>query len=478
MVLRVYESQILYIVDFKPYRMIFSLTYEGKQFMLVNRKTAVEDANAFTVIVGKNGTGKSRMLGKIAADFIGRLKSFSPQLYFERDLFVDGQTSFSRAPSKLIAVSTSPFDRFPIYRVNKRSEISEYSYLGIRELMTRNFGLAYMSKIMAALIEVTMQKHSQVAEIIRVLEYLGYAENISIRMESRVTDKFVDEILHDGIRYFEDDRKRPRPAYMGFNRAFFYNEDDTVSKKKVTQLLKVFSKLRNKTLRDLRNIHLEFDRRGILTDDLYTGHIEDLIYLLKTGLVRLRDVTLTKLSSQAPFSIADASSGEQAVVISILGIASQIQDGAVICIDEPEICLHPEWQERYIKILTSTFRMYSGCHFIIATHSPQIVSNLEPRNSYILSLETGKTINAREYIRHSSDFQLANVFNSPGFKNEYLSRIALNIFAKVSKNKTFDEEDVSQYRLLNIQSEYLSQDDPVYQLYLALKEMYQTYGRH
>jgi len=458
--------------------MIYSLNYEGRRFLLVKRKTAIDDVNAFTVIVGKNGTGKSRMLGIIAADFVGKSRSFSSKQHFERDLFVDSHILFSRAPSKLIAVSTSPFDRFPIYRLGKRSEISEYSYLGIRELMTRNFGLAYMSKIMAGLIEVATQKHSQVAEIVRVLEYLGYAENISIRMESRVTEKFIDEILHDGIRYFEDDRKRLRPAYMGFNKAFFYNEDDTVSKKKVTQLLKVFSKLRDKPLRDIRNIHLEFDLRGISTDRLHTGDLEDLIYLLKAGLVRLRDVTLTKLSSRAPFSIADASSGEQSIVISILGIASQIQDGAVICIDEPEICLHPEWQERYIKILTSTFRMYSGCHFIIATHSPQIVSNLEPVNSYILSLETGKTINAREYIGHSSDFQLANVFNSPGFKNEYLSRIALSIFAKVSKNKMFDEEDVSQYRFLNIQSEFLSKDDPVFQLYLALNEMYHTYGRH
>jgi predicted ATP-binding protein involved in virulence len=221
---------------------------------------------------------------------------------------------------------------------------------------------------------------------------------------------------------------------------------------------------------------VEYPRNGIHLHGSLAKNLEDFLFLLKCGILRLRDVTLTKLNSYTPFSIAEASSGEQAVVISILGIASKISNNSVICIDEPEICLHPEWQERYIKILTSTFSMYSNCHFIIATHSPQIVSNLEPENSYILSLETGTTNNASEYIRHSSDFQLANVFNSPGFKNEFLTRIALNIFAKVSKNKTFDDEDISNYELLENQSRLLSHDDPVFQLFNALTEMHQKYG--
>ncbi len=113
---------------------------------------------------------------------------------------------------------------------------------------------------------------------------------------------------------------------------------------------------------------------------------------MKCGVVNFQDVTLRKLATNAPFSIAEASSGEQAVVISILGIASQIEDNCIVCIDEPEICLHPEWQERYIKLLHSIFSMYSGCQFIIATHSPQIVSNLEPENSFPKSSEAFKIV--------------------------------------------------------------------------------------
>jgi len=455
-----------------------SLSYDGRHVDLINSNSLNRHSNVFTLIVGKNGTGKSRMLAKIATDFIGRTKSFSPNKFFESELFVDGQAFYSKEPSKLIAVSTSPFDRFPLLRSDKKNQIAQYSYLGIRELMTRNFGLAYMSKIIGALIEVILQKHSQLREITRVLEYLGYADDIKIRMESRITQKFIDETIKYGETHFEDINKFSRPAYMGFNRFFFLNNDGSVSKKKVAQLVKVLSRLRDLPLHEMRNINIEIDGSGIHSSSLLPGYMEDFIYLLKCGLVRLRNVTLKKLNSHTLFSITEASSGEQSIVLSILGIASQIENNSIICIDEPEICLHPEWQEKYIKILTSTFSMFSGCHFIIATHSPQIVSNLESMNSYILSLETDRTTDAREYVGQSSDFQLANVFKSPGFKNEYLSRIALNIFAKVSKNKSFDGEDIEKYRLLKIQSEFLSQDDPVYQLYRAIKEMYQAYVRH
>ena len=269
-----------------------------------------------------------------------------------------------------------------------------------------------------------------------------------------------------------------RTPYSTFNRSFFLNEDGSVSKKKVDHLIKTLKRIKESSGSEIRLANLTITRHGIHTIHHYPEYIDDIIFLHKCGVLKLRETTLSKLTSYVPFSISDASSGEQSVVISVLGIASQIEDNSIICIDEPEICLHPEWQERYIKILTTTFSMYSGCHFIIATHSPQIVSNLDPVNSYILSLETGETTDAREYIKHSSDFQLVNVFNSPGFRNEYLSRIALNVFAKASKNKTFDDEDISNYNVLLSQRRLLSTDDPVYQLFNAINEMYQTYGRH
>ncbi len=203
---------------------------------------------------------------------------------------------------------------------------------------------------------------------------------------------------------------------------------------------------------------------------------DQVIFLINAGALALKDIGLVKRESESTFSIKDSSSGEQSVILSILGIASRISDNSIICIDEPEVCLHPEWQERYIQILLKTFNGFKNCHFIIATHSPQIIANLDNRNCYVVSMENAETTDARYLINNSIDFQLANVFKSPGFKNEYLSRIAFTLFTKVAKSKKFDEDDMANYQILKTSYKLLENDDPVKELISVIKTLYSKYA--
>lgn len=43
-------------------------------------------------------------------------------------------------------------------------------------------------------------------------------------------------------------------------------------------------------------------------------------------------------------------------------------------IDEPEISLHVSWQMNFINDVQEIANL-SGFHFIVATHSPQIINN-------------------------------------------------------------------------------------------------------
>ncbi|PNU29376.1 AAA family ATPase, partial [Serratia marcescens] len=98
-------------------------------------------------------------------------------------------------------------------------------------------------------------------------------------------------------------------------------------------------------------------------------------------------------------SLRLASSGEQCILLSLLGIAANISDNTLILIDEPEISLHPEWQEKYISLLMNIFERYQSCLFVIATHSPQIVSKLNPRGSYIYTIQNDELLDAYEYVK-------------------------------------------------------------------------------
>ena len=45
-----------------------------------------------------------------------------------------------------------------------------------------------------------------------------------------------------------------------------------------------------------------------------------------------------------------------------------------------------------------------------------IISKLPFYNSFILNMETKAVRSAKDIINHSSDFQLVNVFDTPGYK--------------------------------------------------------------
>jgi len=235
------------------------------------------------------------------------------------------------------------------------------------------------------------------------------------------------------------------------------------------------------------NQFLEFDtpsRQEILLDDNGITEVRygipvgsEHVTLMEAGLLRLKDVELQKVGAREPFRISDASSGEQCVVMTLIGIASHIADNALVCIDEPEVCLHPEWQERYMAKLMSTFSEFKGCHFVIATHSPQIIANLRDRNCFVTDMERGTTTTAAELSRRSADFQLANVFNAPGYKNEYLSRELIAALATLSSEMDPPASVMEKARQLVSFKPALHESDPLNGLIDMLADALSEVGR-
>lgn len=454
--------------------MISEYYHKNKRFSFLIENEINQGRNVFTVLVGKNGTGKSTLLGSVVRNLIGEQNS--RHFYRDEELafrnFGRGRISIDNGPERIIAVSTSPFDKFPVKR--SLEELEEYSYLGLRGLHTTNFGLAYLSKIISSLIESIHQDYRQANEIGHILNYLGYKDFIrvvfNISSSKRQLEDFIQLESYESL--FE---RRISPSQRNLNKRFFFDEYGNIDTNKFDYLKHLARKIFEYDLR--RNYELVIHRGGIDSEyNIDQEFDKEIIFLIQSGLLRLRDVGLESLNNPSTFSIKNASSGEQSVILSMLGIASQIRDNSLICIDEPEICLHPQWQEKFIQILITTFENYNNCQFLIATHSPQIISNLRERNCFILSMESGRIENASKFINNSSDFQLANVFDSPGFKNEYLSRIAINIFTKVSKRKKFDADDLEKLKILEHQSIFLESNDPVLDIYNSLKKMQKVYG--
>ncbi len=85
-------------------------------------------------------------------------------------------------------------------------------------------------------------------------------------------------------------------------------------------------------------------------------------------------------------SIDDLSTGEKELLSKVFFLYISDFKNSIIMIDEPEISLHPSWQNRIVKLYKS-FAKQNNNQIIIATHSPQIVASTPKESLRILAKE-------------------------------------------------------------------------------------------
>lgn len=109
-----------------------------------------------------------------------------------------------------------------------------------------------------------------------------------------------------------------------------------------------------------------------------------------------RELLVNQLSDGEKCLLAMVGDIARRLSIANPGLDDPLQGEGVILIDELELHLHPKWQRGIIPKLTETF---PNCQFIVATHSPQIVSDVQPESIFILkSTDSGVIV---EHPDHS-----------------------------------------------------------------------------
>jgi predicted ATP-binding protein involved in virulence len=81
-------------------------------------------------------------------------------------------------------------------------------------------------------------------------------------------------------------------------------------------------------------------------------------------------------------------------------LASPLEIPAIVLIDEIELHLHPAWQRMIIPRLTQTF---PNCQFIVTTHSPQVLSHVDPECIHILDYDGDNVVVKRPYSSYGLD---------------------------------------------------------------------------
>lgn len=86
-------------------------------------------------------------------------------------------------------------------------------------------------------------------------------------------------------------------------------------------------------------------------------------------------------------TIDQLSDGEKQLYGRVISLMILDPHNSVILIDEPEIALHPSWQQQIMSVYS---KIGKNNQFIVATHSPQIIASTNYENLIILTKQDGK----------------------------------------------------------------------------------------
>ena len=98
---------------------------------------------------------------------------------------------------------------------------------------------------------------------------------------------------------------------------------------------------------------------------------------------------LFKNETEKEFKIDDLSTGEKTLLTKVLFLYLKKIRNKVILIDEPELSLHPNWQNKILGLYENFARQNSN-QIIIATHSPHIISSAKNEALRLLKIINGK----------------------------------------------------------------------------------------
>lgn len=456
-----------------------------------------------TVIIGRNGIGKSYLLRAIIDIFktldslsnnkdesslpmlsyrflvkyhlngheyeVSNLQGFqsvgsnTPRLYNVMIINRDGNSikwHDLKLPTSVIASSMTIADKFPT------PSTGIYKYRGVRSERTPSTTgtRTIVRKAVEGIMDSLAHKHTTREELAQLLSELGFQAHLEIRYKIHYKNVFLrsdmsPELLRDIYTNWKFYFKGRSSEVWGTK--YYHslsNDPDKINticsflRKTATE-----SKLSSQPL-----VYDVFDEHNTLVYDS-----EAIKLLSNLDILSFPEFKVFKKEQKEGYDFVDSSSGETQQLCQFISIMSVIKENSLILIDEPENSSHPNWQMNYMGWLQNIFRSYRNCHFLIATHSHFLLTDLHPNWSSIIALDQANKgiINIADGMNTfcwSTDDILYRVFKVRNTRNYVFESQMSKLYCFIS-NREMDKPEAK--KLLNELKQYrLNDDDPLNKL--------------
>lgn len=360
-------------------------------------------------------------------------------------------------PSRIIASTMTVTDKFTT--VNN----GNYIYKGIRnENNPSIIGTRTMiRKTVSGLLHSLDMKEGFRQELCELLEHMGLRPRLEVSYSLRYKQLLLDpEMTSEKLCYIFDNQEeffKKRKTLLWGTANFQKLRADANKLERMAQFLRELAEVNA----CVNNVQLNY---SVLEDPQRINRDKDAIDALSSiDLLSFPSLRIYKRDTN--FAFDQSSSGETHMICQLIGIMSDIEHNSVVLIDEPENSAHPSWQVNYIGWLKKIFKNYSDCHFVIATHSHFLLTDLVPGESDIVALERNENglhdIDIDNAYCWSVDDILYRVFRVRNTRNYVFESKMMDLY-KLMSNKEY-KELVNKLKV-ELSHYQLNPDDPLKKL--------------
>ncbi|MGL5411057.1 MAG: AAA family ATPase [Cetobacterium sp.] len=279
------------------------------------------------VIAGINGSGKTNLL-KYIYDY------FNKQIYYNNDLTNSIEFLFEKDESRVKEQTNWEFINYlNSYEYYKKNNPENFSY----QILKNN--LKVFPKIIYIPTEINFQNiQTQTNMLERHYNFLN----------------IVDTNLISNIA-----------SYIATRVTYISNTEEDLTGKEVREKVA-------KEINDIFSIlDLDIKLQGLSRDE--------------------RSMPIFSNSTGEEFDINELSSGEKQLFVRTLAIKMLEPENSIILIDEPELSLHPKWQQKILEVYK---KIGKNNQIIVATHSPHILGSVPKEHLIILTRDENGEIKA------------------------------------------------------------------------------------
>ncbi|OAN99986.1 hypothetical protein A8B75_19180 [Sphingomonadales bacterium EhC05] len=281
-------------------------------------------------------------------------------------------------PDRAIAVAHLPTDRFKFTR-NRKDDF--YVYLGLRQATNMTTTGAIESKVVLGFIDAI--RRNQASAIFK-----NWFSDLELSAHVKVEIGFARRAMYevDSLPEFRENvlvnlerHARGRRSLRGPDVDKKIHEIDRFWS--FYQALRSFPILKRKArLRSVPRAHaIAFDPE-YSPQIFYDFDVSEMIDLGRR-LYIISNTALVFSKSGHELQFSELSSGEQQILGTVIRFVAELGRNSIVVIDEPEVSLHPAWQRMYLPRILQTLKQFPQTHAIIATHSHFMVSDVSEKQA-------------------------------------------------------------------------------------------------